>query len=63
MVFLVTDYGETIAQLMQVLANEGSDGLAGFAATMRPIKSLVFVVTFLGILALLGIERRNLGKA
>lgn len=62
-VFLVSDLGETSAQLLQVIAGEGSDRLAGLAAMLRPIKMASWAFTFLGILAALGIQRRQLGKA
>lgn len=38
LVFLVTDYAETIAQIIQLYRYEGSDTLAALAATMQPIK-------------------------
>ena len=50
-VFLITDYGETIAQLIQLLNRQGSDGLAGFAALLQPIKVAAWITTFIGILA------------
>ncbi len=56
-VFLFTDYGETIAQLLQLLANEGSDGLAGFAATLRPIKIVAWVATFVGVIVAMVLQR------
>lgn len=56
-VFLLTDYGETIAQFIQLTGNEGSDALAGFAATLRPIKMVTWTATFIGILAALIIQR------
>ena len=59
MVFLLTDYGETIAQFMQLSANTGSDDLAGFAATLRPIKVIAWIATFVGILTALVVHRKQ----
>lgn len=56
MIFLITDYGETSAQLVQVQRDTGSDKLAGFAATMRPIKVAVWIGTFVGIIAAFAIR-------
>lgn len=56
-VFLLTDYGETIAQFIQLTNGEGSDSLANFASTLRPIKMAVWIGTFIGIIAALIIER------
>jgi hypothetical protein len=55
--FCVTDYAETISQFVQAMQNKGSDVLAGVAATVRPIKSLAWVVTFTGLLAALLFRR------
>lgn len=55
-VFLLTDYGETISQFLQVVANEGSDRLAGIAATLRPIKVIAFLAVFIGIVIALLLE-------
>lgn len=48
-VFCLTDYAETIAQIIQMYRGTGSDALAGFAATMQPIKSASFVISVLAI--------------
>jgi hypothetical protein len=56
-VFLVTDYIETISQFIQVMQLKGSDFLAGLAATVRPVKSLAWVMTFVGLLAALLFRR------
>lgn len=61
-VFLVTDYTETIAQFIQVMQLKGNDTLAGLAATVRPVKSLAWVITFIGLLAAL-LFRRMARKA
>lgn len=58
-VFTITDYGETGAQFLQYLANKGTDGMAGFAATMRPIKMIAFIGSFLGVLAAFVIRRKQ----
>lgn len=53
----VADYTETICQFIQAIAMQGSDLLAGIAATAQPIKSIAFLVTFFGLLAALWIRR------
>jgi hypothetical protein len=50
-VFVLTDYTETLLQLVQLLRDQGSDQLAGIAATARPVKVAAWVVTFLGVIA------------
>ncbi|MFZ1743139.1 MAG: hypothetical protein WAT93_09810 [Pontixanthobacter sp.] len=57
--FTVSDYGETTAQFLQLMANKGSDGLAGFAATMLPIKTAAWICTFVGMLAAFVIRRKQ----
>lgn len=47
--FLLTDYAETIAQLVQLMQGQGDDALAQLAATMRPVKMAAWVATFLGV--------------
>lgn len=61
-VFLVTDYGETIAQFMQLMRGAGDDDLAAFASTLRPIKMFTWSSGFLTVLAAL-IADRFLSKA
>jgi hypothetical protein len=56
-VFLVTDYIETISQFIQVMQEQGSDRLAGAAATVQPIKTLSWLVTFVGLLMALLFRR------
>lgn len=62
-VFAVTDYSETISQLIQMVQGEGSDTLAGFAALMRPIKMQSFLIGFaalaIGYVASLLHKRKN----
>ena len=57
LVFLVTDYTETIGQFVQVMQFKGSDALANVAATVQPVKSLAWIVTFVGLLAALLLRR------
>jgi hypothetical protein len=51
LVFVLTDYTETLLQLVQVLRDQGSDRLAGIAATVRPFKVAAWIVTFVGVIA------------
>lgn len=55
--FAITDYAETISQLIQAAVTGGDDMLASIAATVRPIKMVLFLVTFLGVLIGLAIRR------
>jgi hypothetical protein len=57
LVFLVTDYTETISQFIQLLQMKGSDTLAQLAATARPVKSFAWLITFVGLLAALLLRR------
>ena len=52
-VFLVTDYAETICQLIQLTRFAGADTLAGIAAAARPPKIAAWIVTMLGVLVAL----------
>ena len=52
-VFLISDYLETILQFVQMLQDEGVDWMAATAATAQPIKFAAFYVTFFGVLAAL----------
>ncbi|MEL7447486.1 MAG: hypothetical protein AAGK02_17070, partial [Pseudomonadota bacterium] len=56
-VFLVTDYGETVAQFIQLTNFAGDDGLALFASTLRPIKMFTWTSASLAVLAALIVER------
>ena len=56
-VFLVTDLAETLAQLVQLTREQGSDGLAALAATVRPVKMVAWLVTFVGVIAGLVVRR------
>lgn len=55
--FLATDLTETLAQLVQLARGQGSDGLAGLAATVRPVKMVAWLVTFFAVLAGLVVRR------
>jgi len=56
--FFLTDYAETISQFIQAATGGGSDVLAQIAASVRPVKSILFLVTFFGLLTALGIRRK-----
>jgi hypothetical protein len=56
-VFLVTDYVETIVQVIQLVREQGSDAMASIAATAQPVKSVAWIVTFFGVLGALLIHR------
>lgn len=51
--FLVSDYAETVSELIQLIRFEGDDGLATLAATVRPVKLVVWVATLMGVIAAL----------
>ena len=51
------DYAETICQFIQVMTFKGSDTLAHIAATVRPVKSVDFLVTLIGLLTALALRR------
>lgn len=53
----IADYVETICQFVQAMTFAGSDLLAEIATTARPIKSVAFLFTFLGILTALAVCR------
>lgn len=56
-IFLVTDYTETLLQLVQLLGEQGSDWMAAVAATVRPVKVAAWIATFGGVLMALAIRR------
>ena len=58
-VFLVTDYTETIAQLIQLLRGEGDDRLAGLAATVQPVKTVAWIVSAVGLFVAIFLRRRK----
>ncbi|MFN2100434.1 hypothetical protein [Altererythrobacter sp. MF3-039] len=49
-IFGLTDYIETILQLIQLLLDRGIDGMAATAATVRPVKVATWIICFLGVL-------------
>lgn len=49
--FLMADLTETLAQVVQLLRNQGNDGLAGVAAVAQPVKMAAWLVTFFGVIA------------
>ncbi|MGC1469625.1 MAG: hypothetical protein WA793_09615 [Sphingorhabdus sp.] len=59
----VADYVETICQFVQAMTFEGSDVLAGVAATAQPIKSTAFLTSFFGLLAALLLRRMARARA
>lgn len=61
-VFGVTDYVETVCQLIQLVEGQGSDVLAATAATVQPVKIIAWIATFVGILAGL-VVRRFVGRS
>ncbi|MCK0128141.1 hypothetical protein [Erythrobacter sp. F6033] len=63
LVFLLTDYGETISQFIQLMNFEGDDALANFASTVRPVKMLTWSSGFLTIVAALIIDRFSTSDA
>lgn len=60
-VFCITDYTETIAQLIQLTGDKGSDTLAGLAASVRSVKMAAWVVSVIavGVGIALGRNSRN----
>ncbi len=62
LVFLVTDYVETILQFIQLMRFEGSDTLAGIASKMGPAKVVTFLVALFGPILALILERFSYGK-
>lgn len=62
-VFLVTDYIETILQVIQLVREAGSDGLAAIAAAMQEPKRWAFIVSALGVLVALVVRRISAARA
>ena len=63
LIFLASDYGETIAQVIEVMRFKGDDDLAALAATLRPVKEVSWIAAFLAILAALGVDRFSTSAA
>ena len=57
LLFVLTDYGETVLQFIQLVRERGSDGMASTAASLQPIKVMAWITTFVGILLALVIHR------
>ncbi len=57
------DYAETICQFVQVIQFKGNDTLANIAATVKPVKSVVFLITVFGLLAALYVRKYGSNKA
>ncbi len=51
--FGLTDYVETICQLVQLVNEQGSDILAGTAAMAKPVKSVAWVIATVGMIVAL----------
>lgn len=56
-VFLLTDYGETICQFIQLQRFTGDDMLAFIASSLRPIKMIAWTGSFVAVLCALAAER------
>lgn len=61
--FALTDFLETICQIVQAAVTGGDDKLAGIAAQVRPAKMVLFLVTFFGLLMALVIRRMTRATA
>ncbi len=55
--FCALDYLETISQIVQIMTMQGSDLLSGVAATVKPPKSVMFVLSVVCIIAAVLIRR------
>lgn len=62
-VFLVTDYTETLLQLVQLLQDRGSNLIADTAASVRPVKVGFFLVSFYGVILALVVRRFSAARA
>jgi len=47
--FMVTDYAETIPEVIQLFRMQGDDALANLASKMGTIKITAMIITVLGI--------------
>lgn len=56
-IFFITDYIETLSQAIQLFRMQGSDELAGFAASVGPAKKISFLVTILGLVGCLSWDK------
>lgn len=57
-IFIVSDYSETICQFIQLLQGRGTDSFAALAAAARPIKSIAFMITLTALPVALWLRRR-----
>jgi len=57
--FLAADYTETVSEFLQLVARAGDDGLAGLAATARPIKMAAWLIATFAILIALLLDRKT----
>jgi hypothetical protein len=57
------DYSETICQFIQAIQFKGNDTLATIAATVKPVKSVVFLITVFGLLAAIIVRKYGGRKA
>lgn len=57
-VFLASDYAETISQLVQLVRHAGDDRLARLAALSQPVKAVAWLASFGAIAAALILERK-----
>ena len=56
-VFVFTDYLETVLQFIQLLQDRGVDWMAATAAFAQPIKVAAWIATFIGVIAGWGAAR------
>lgn len=56
-VFLFTDYTETVLQFIQLVRDRGSDQMAQIAASMQTTKIAAWIVTFIGVIVALALDR------
>lgn len=62
-VFLIADYGETIAQFIQMIKFAGDDALAQVSSTLRPIKMTSFGGASLALVVALIVARISTNDA
>lgn len=61
LIFCLTDYTETVLQVIQMVQGAGSDWMAATATTVRPIKMATFLISAAAIV--LGIVVHRAGRA
>ncbi|BDI61362.1 hypothetical protein [Qipengyuania nanhaisediminis] len=61
--FLITDYAETVLQFIQLVRSDGSDTMARIAASMQGTKIASWIASFVGVLAAIVLNRFSLGRA